>query len=305
MNKFFFILFIALSGTNSIALCNCSALLFENDTLNKQYFDSLSFNTYSSLGGGFASGNNAYKDLSKAQEFHAGNLCNIYAVLINFGYKNFTSLNDSSYVGINFYHLNSLGRSTNITNVPCPGNVFFKDSIKVSDIDTANGNVFSYNNPIYTDSNFAIGIDFDSMSILDTVALYTNKDGDAGTREQSWEQDFSGNWYTLKYNWPLNVDYAIFPIVNTSVGLNVISNNMPAFQLYPNPSANGYTKINLPILLIQNLQVYNSNLQLINSQITGTDETSSTIQFDICSKGIYFIKIKTNNLTSVQKIIVN
>ena len=182
MYKLIIVFFIIVTSNYKIAFSNTSALFSENDTLNKQYFDSLSYKTYASPGGGFVSGNNAYLDRSKTQEFHAGNLCNIYAVMIHFGNKSFTSLSDSSYVGINFYHINNTGRNTLSSSVPCPGTIFFKDSIKVSDIDTLNGNLLVYNNPIYTDSNFAIGIDFDQLNLSDTIALYTNKDGDSGAR---------------------------------------------------------------------------------------------------------------------------
>jgi hypothetical protein len=129
MTKFFFAFFIIVSCTTGVALCESSYFLSENDTLNKQYFDSLSYTTYSSPGGGFISGNNAYLDRAKAQEFHAGNLCNIIAVIINFGHKKFTSLSDSSYIGINFYDLNNTGRNTLVTNAPCPGNIFHKDQL--------------------------------------------------------------------------------------------------------------------------------------------------------------------------------
>jgi hypothetical protein len=304
MIKFFFAFFIILSCTGGIALCESSYFLSENDTLNKQYFDSLSYTTYSSPGGGFISGNNAYLDRAKAQEFHAGNLCNIIAVIINFGHKKFTSLSDSSYIGINFYDLNNTGRNTLVTNAPCPGNIFHTDSIRVADIDTTNGNILIYSNALYTDSNFAIGIDFDQLNSLDTIALFTNKDGAAGSREQSWELDEAGNWFTLKYNWPLNADYAIFPIVNTSVGLNVLSNKVQNISISPNPSAIGFTNINLSKDLIYDMQVYNSNMQLINSKLIGIDEKTASVKFEANSKGIYFIKIKTENQISIQKLIV-
>lgn len=305
MTKFFFAFFIIVSSTTGLAFCESSCFLSENDTLNKQYFDSLSYTTYSSPGGGFISGNNTYLDKAKAQEFHAGNLCNIYAVIINFGHKAYTSLNDSSYVGINFYDLNNTGRNTLVTNAPCPGNIFHRDSIKVADIDTTIGNILIYNNPLYTDSNFAIGIDFDQLNLSDTIALFNNKDGDAGTREQSWEQDAAGNWFTLKYNWPLNADYAIFPIVNTSVGLEVLSSNTQKISVSPNPNTIGFTNISLPRDLIDELQVYNSNMQLMNSKLIVVDEKNTAVQFETYSKGVYFIRIKTKNQISIQKLIVN
>jgi hypothetical protein len=305
MTKFFFVFFVIISSANCFAFTKNSYFLTENDTLNKQYFDSLSYKTYASPGGGFVSGNNAYLDRSKAQEFNAGNLCNIYAVMIHFGYKSFTSLSDSSYVGVNFYHIDNLGRNSIVSNaVPCPGTVFYKDSIKVSDIDTLNGNLLLYNSPIFTDSYFAIGIDFDQLNALDTIALYTNKDGDSGAREQSWEQDASGNWYTLKYNWPLTVDYAIFPIVNTSVGIALIANKKPSLILSPNPTSIGEVNINISKSLVKSINVYNSNLQLINSKNIAKDNFNLTVELETQSPGIYFIEVNTKNNIYFEKLIV-
>ena len=279
-------------------------LFIENDTLNKQYFDSLSYKVYPSPGGGFASGNNIYLDKAKAQEFRAGNLCNIFGVLLYFGKKEFASLSDSSYLGINFYHLNGTGRNTVSASAACPGSIFYKDSIKVADIDTVNGNVLTYNNPLFTDSNFAIGIDFDQLHNADTIALFTNKNGDAGTREQSWEQDASGNWFTLKYNWPLNVDYAIFPIVNTSVGLNLIKTSKPSLTLSPNPTSNGEVNINISRSLVKTINIYSSNLQIVPSKSLAKDDDNLTVQFGTPSKGIYFIEVITKNNIHFEKLII-
>lgn len=287
----------------TITCSNCFAL--ENDTLNKQYFDTLSYKIYPSPGGGYCSGNNAYSDKAKVQEFHAGNLCNIYGVLINFGFINFSSLSDSSYVGIDFYDLNNTGKNTISNTAACPGNIFHKDSIKVADIDTSNGNVFIYSDPLYTDSNFAIGINFEKLNVLDTVALYTNKDGDSGSREQSWEKDISGKWLTLKYSWPLSVDYAIFPIVNTSVGMNLLASQKQEIVLAPNPSPSGITQLNIAKSEMIQFQVYNSNMQLVNSNLTSIGENNTLVQLEIAAKGVYFIQIKTHEFIGVQKFIVN
>jgi hypothetical protein len=304
MGKILQILLVLFCFISEIVKANSSIFFSENDTLNKLNFDSLSYYVYSSPGGGFASGNNVYLDRAKAQEFRAGNLCNIYGVLLYFGKKQFSSLSDSSYVGINFYHLNGIGRNTISASAVCPGNIFYKDSIKVADIDTINGNVLSYNNPIYTDSNFAIGIDFDQLNLADTIALYTNKDGDAGSRENSWEQDAAGNWFTLKYNWPLNVDYAVFPIVNTTVGMQVIKPSLQSLILSPNPTSVGEVNINISKSLVNTIHVYNSNLQLITSKFEVKDDLNLTLQLEKLSKGIYFIEVKTQNNIFIEKLIV-
>lgn len=305
MIKFFRVFAVFIFTFNFMALAAHKKLSFNNDTLNKTYFDSLSYKLYPSPGGGYVSGNNAYGDKVKAQEFHAGNQCNIYGVLLHFGHKKFTSLSDSSFVMINYYHLNGTGTSTISNTAPCPGNIFFTDSIKVSEIDTINGNVLNYASPLYTDSNFVIGLSFDKLKSMDTVALFTNKDGDAGNREQSWEQVASGNWYTLKYNWPLNADYALFPIVNTSVGLSVVTDNTTHVFLSPNPSTAGSTRISIPSGDIINIQVYNAGLQLIKSSIQPSDEKSTLVEFDSTGKGIYFVKIKTAEFITVKKLLVN
>ena len=279
-------------------------LFSENDTLNKQYFDSASYKLYASPDGGFASGNNAYSDKAKVQEFNVANGGNIYGVLIHFGYKKFNSQNDSSYVRLNFYQLNGIGTNTISSSAACPGNIFYTDSIKIADIDTVNGNIFNYINPIYTNSNFAIGIDFNSLHQSDTIALYTNIDGMGGNREQSWERDLHGNWYSLKYTWTLDVDYAIFPIVNTSVGIDAISNKTRPITIWPNPSENGQYYIDIDMTEIKLIQVYNSSLQLVDADFTNFNQK---IQISTKEKtsGVYFVKLVTKyNEIVVKKVII-
>lgn len=277
----------------------------ENDTLNKQYFDSLSYQLYPSPGGGFASGNNAYGDRAKAQEFRAGNLCNIYGVMLHFGHVQFQSFSDSSYLYVNFYDLSGTGRNTLTSSAKCPGNIFHKDSILLADIDTANGNILTYTNPLFTDSNFAIGIDLLSLNDSVDIALYTNKDGDAGSREQSWEKDANNNWYSLKFNWPLNVDFAIFPIVNTSVGINILSSLSETVSLQPNPTSNGEVLINVPLSALDACQVYNSNLQLVHATCSAVSYNQSKLDIATATAGIYFLKMRHNNSIIVKKIVVS
>jgi hypothetical protein len=277
----------------------------ENDTLNKQYFDSLSYQLYPSPGGGFASGNNAYGDKAKAQEFRAGNLCNIYGVMLHFGHVQFQSFSDSSYLYVNFYDLSGTGRNTLTSSAKCPGNIFHKDSILLADIDTVNGNMLSYTNPLFTDSNFAIGIDLFSLNDSVDIALYTNKDGDAGSREQSWEKDANNNWYSLKFNWPLNVDFAVFPIVNTSVGINILSSSSEAVSLQPNPTANGEVLINVPLSALDAYQVYNSNLQLVHATCSAVSNNQSKLDIAAATAGIYFLKMRINHSIIVKKIVVS
>ncbi|MCC6252217.1 MAG: T9SS type A sorting domain-containing protein [Bacteroidia bacterium] len=276
----------------------------QNDTLNKQYFDSLSYSLYQSPGGGYVSGNNAYHDKAKVQEFKAGNLCNIFAVMMNFGYKAYHSLNDSSYLYINYYAMDNLGKTTASNSALCPGNIIFKDSLKVSDIDTTNGNMFVYNSPIFTDSNFAIGIDFEHLFQADTVALYTNKDGDAGNREQSWEQDASGQWYSLKYNWPLNADYAIFPIVNTSLGLIPVSTGNSNIIVFPNPSTNEIINVYGQFSNEYVVNLFNASFQKVPYKIVYKTDKNLQIQPEITSRGIYFLQVKSKTGISFNKIII-
>ncbi len=276
----------------------------DNDTLNKIYFDSISYKLYPSPGGGFASGNNAYLDKAKVQEFHAENLCNIYAVLLHFGYKNYQSLNDSSLVYINFYHLDNLGRNSLSSNVSCPGTIFYRDSLKVADIDTTNGNTLSFPNPLFTDSIFAIGISFEKMFSTDTVALYTNTDGNSGSREQSWEQDASGNWFTLKYNWPLSVDFAIFPVVNTAAGMEDIK--VPPYELliYPNPATEQTINFQIPNNIILDFKLYNSLLQHVEVPYTRVNSEWVRINKGQLATGIYYLSVHTKNGHQMGKIVI-
>jgi hypothetical protein len=224
---------------------------------------------------------------------------------LHFGHVQFPTSNDSGYLYINFYDLSGTGRNSVTNSAKCPGNIFHKDSILLADIDTTNGNILTYANPLFTDSNFAVGIDLSDLPDSTEIALFTNKDGDAGIREQSWEKDGSGNWYTLKLNWPLLVDYAIFPIVNTAVGIHILTNTTAPVSLYPNPTENGALFINLPVTALQECQLFNSNLKLVQVTYTAVSNNQSKVNIANPTAGVYFLKLRVNGSVMVEKIVVS
>jgi hypothetical protein len=100
------------------------------------------------------------------------------------------------------------------------------------------------------------------------------------------------------------VDYAIFPIVNTSVGIELIANKKPSLILSPNPTSIGEVDINISKSLVKSINVYNSNLQLINSKIIAKDNFNLTVELETQSQGIYFVEVKTSNNIYFEKLIV-
>ena len=96
-----------------------------------------------------------------------------------------------------------------------------------------------------------------------------------------------------------------FPIVNTSVGINILSSSSEAVSLQPNPTANGEVLINVPLSALDAYQVYNSNLQLVHATCSAVSNNQSKLDIAAATAGIYFLKMRINHSIIVKKIVVS
>ncbi|UPT66072.1 MAG: hypothetical protein M0D57_16485 [Sphingobacteriales bacterium JAD_PAG50586_3] len=143
------------------------------------------------LNPGYASGNNAFGDLAKAQVFSLDNIAAVEGAIIWMGYKNYTSGNISSHIKVNLYDLKSTATGQGATALKLsPDSILRSEIVLLSDIDTSstfeNGaNVVLFDSPAYFDTLFSIGFDFSGLKEGDTIACYSTTNGDADSTENS------------------------------------------------------------------------------------------------------------------------
>ncbi len=177
------------------------------DTLNFPLQGQYTLYTY---GGGYVSGNNSYDDRAKANVFAYGSPSLLTGVLIDF------AVATSNTIDIEIAAWDNTGTGGK------PGNKLASTTIPLDDIflDVLNDQTtyVPFETPALMSSTFYVGIVLPPNA--DTVAIFTNVDGDP-VQGTAWEQWSDGQWfpYDDQASWGFEMDHAIFPIVNSEVGL--------------------------------------------------------------------------------------
>lgn len=209
------------------------------DTLDN-HFDNATVTLYAAPVGGFASGNSGYGEKAKIQEFDVDSSYTVEGFLFWFGYKAIQSApNDSSAVDFIFYNLDSTANINGIGRF-VPKTILEKKEVLLTDIDTSVNFSTGINiwmiPPRIVYQNYGVGIRLDKVHIKDTIALYSSSNGDPPVPTLSWEY-WQGSWNTMLNNWGLDIDFAIFPLVdltNLSLDNAGFIQGMKA-KIYPNP----------------------------------------------------------------------
>jgi hypothetical protein len=238
-----------------------------NDTIG---FTNKTDTLYSSPNGGYVSGINGYGDREKLQVyFPAPKPYSILGCIFLTGFKSQTAPQPDSKVCIKVKRFDA----TSTTVAPFSvGPKETKDSIFVnfnainSGISPENSatTVF-FNSPILVNTGYTVGLNFDSLAVEDSLALYTTRDDSAIVYGRSWE--FWNNRYQrIADTWGLNIDLGIFPIIDTLLtGIKILPTiETRVFPLPANDFINIQLQENIPnafisIIDMQGKLVYTDN----------------------------------------------
>ena len=278
------------------------------------HFDSATVTLYASPNGGFASGNSGYQELAKVQEFDVDTSYIVEGFLYWFGYKSHQSaFIDSSAIDFVFYNMDSAALINNLPRF-VPKTIIHQKEILVSDIDTSVSFSSGINvwmiPPSIVYSNYAVGFRMEKLNIKDTIAIYTSSDGDPPIPTLSWEY-WNGAWNSMEYNWGLDIDFAIFPIVDFS---NLGWEEIPfvsAMKLlaYPSPSNDkiqvSMEFINKTSAEVNILDISGKSCISIDQEMYEKGTHSKIMDISNLNSGIYFVVINDDKGRGVsQKIIV-
>ncbi len=215
------------------------------DTLDSHFIQATP-TLYASPNGGYVSGNSGFGETAKLQEFHLKN--NSYTVtgfLYWFARKTQNSApGDSSRLIMVWMDMDSAATVYDSNRV-VPRTTWARDTFLLNDLDTGavfGPNLFAWNiTPRTVNRNHAVGFRFERLAAGDTIALYSSTTGDAPRHAQSWEF-WNGAWRPIFHTWGLDIDFAIFPVVDFALGLE---ENSHTPVLYPNPAGNT-TRLSVP-----------------------------------------------------------
>jgi len=275
-----------------------------NDTIG---FTDKTDTLYASPNGGYVSGKNGYGDREKLQVyFPAPKPYSIIGCIFLTGFKSPTSTNPNSKACIKVKRFDA----TSITTAPFSvGPKETKDSVFInfnsintgSNIESSSTTAL-FNNPILVNTGFTIGINFDSLAVEDSLALYTTKDDSAFIYGRSWE--FWNNRYQrIADTWGLNVDLGIFPIIDTLLtGIKILPTINSS--VFPIP-ANDLITIDLQES-IENATIMILDMQgkLVFSQNYLQNQSNFQINTSDLSSGKYIIRINGKEKMAVAPLII-
>lgn len=270
---------------------------------NPFYANASGATIYGVTNGGYVSGTNDYGDLAKVQQFASpGSGYEVSGLLAWIATKE----DNGSSITANLYDLDGPGTNSGGAVNNAPGTVLASTAKAVAQIDTMGFYTrFDFQNPVQISSGYAIGLDFSGMTAnADQVSIVSNIQGDAGGAELAWEKWSTGAWYTMASAWTSSgdIDLALFPILCQSGPVGIEEQNEASFQLYPNPNNGNFVVVN-PNMIDGNLTVYDALGQVVSSQAT---KGQSAISMNLQNKqaGIYFVKIDSDQLNWVKRIVI-
>lgn len=273
------------------------------DTLNWERFQEGTATLYTSPNGGYIFGKNGYGDRAKAQTFAHTESHVLRAALMQFGTVTFSSGDPESKLRVYVYANNGIGRTTNGMVVNAPDSVLAFKDVPMSSLPT-DGGLFEVD---LSDSSlaffgmFSIGIDLTMLAEGDTVALMSTTDGDGENRQAVWELEANGEWITVltAFSWELDVDLAIFPLVDVNDPLNVPDLAVDA-RLFPNPTKDLLT------LHIGFRSHWQAQLMGMDGRIMKTfsfTDDKATVDMSELPSGVYVLRVSDGIRSTTQRVI--
>ncbi len=281
------------------------------DTLGfDDFFESVA-TVYESPGSGYSSGNNQYGDKVKAQVFVIDSSFVLKEVLLWFGAKDANSGDSNSKLKVKLHNRDGIGTASGGDVDNAPGSRIDSAEVLVSDIDIAEFTTVLFNDLILY-GDFAVSVDFSQLSSGDTLGLYTTADGDASVSERSWEKWMDDTWHTMYVAWDLNVDFAIWPVIDAStsgIEEEAFFEGIRMYQSTPNPASS-------EVVIQFELQEYTEKLSLEIYDVGGrrikevrqndinAGQHKMTVDVMELSSGSYYYSIKTATGRITKKMLV-
>jgi hypothetical protein len=274
-----------------------------NDTVG---YTSKADTLYSSPNGGFVSGVNGYGDREKLQVYIPVRPFSIIGYIFATGFKSAPSANPSSRVCLKVKRFDATSTPTapfSIGPKETKDSVFipFNSITAAAEFENSlNSGVFS--NPILINSSYTIGLNFDSLAAQDTLAVYTTPDDSALIYGRSWEL-WNNRYQRIGDTWGLNVDLAIFPIIDTLLnGIKILP--LVESNVFPVPATELVTVSLLENIGKASVMVLDMTGKMVHYQILEDNITHFQINTSSFRSGKYIIRINGKERMSVSPLLI-
>ncbi len=272
---------------------------------------------YTSGNGGYVAGINGYADIQKAQTFspslYSVNEMVVFGAMYWFGAK---VVGADGNVGFRIYNLDNTGVST-LGNVACPGTALVTDNVALSNVDTSSSSagmyIHNFSVPQYVMADFGVGCTFVNCGAGDTIGLVSTTDGNSGGMEAAWEEWSDNSWHSFlePNNWGLDLEMAIFPIVEMGTGmgeaaLNGISIGFSTGNVFTTNTTLNYTIADASEKVT--IRIIDAQGRVVSEEVRN-NQTAGSYTYDInganMAAGVYYAQIQTNGTGVAVKMVKN
>ena len=282
-------------------------LTAQTDTLNS-FYKSTGSTVVASPNGGYASGTNGYGDREKLQAFVPTQPYSVLGAIVWFAVKNELSAQpEQSNIWLKLRR-HDITAQTTVPFIAGPKETIDSVSFSINNLQAGTStelgyNYLPFNSPVLVSSPYGISVSFtEGMQAEDTLAIMHSADDSVIAVGQSWET-WNGNWRRMIDNWGLNIDFAIFPVIDTTLnGLAAMPNL--EFKVFPNPADKQVNISHDPILGGVQIEVLNTSGQRVMHLSEKQSITTTILDVSNLSKGIYFIKIISDDQYGVKPIVI-
>ena len=141
--------------------------------------------------------------------------------------------------------------------------------------------------------------------------MVATADGDAGQSELSWEQWDDNTWHTMFQAWPLDIDFAVWPVVdNSSASIDDegFFDGIKLGQSQPNP-AGAETTIQYELQNNANVtfEMYDVTGKKVISMNEGAQNKGKhtiNLTTEKLASGTYYYSLKADNNRITKKLVV-
>jgi hypothetical protein len=280
----------------------------QTDTLNL-FFNFNSTELISSPNGGYVSGNNGYGDKEKLQAFIPDTNYSVLGALVWMGnIKRNAANSENSSVWLKMRRFDVSPVAT-IPFVVGPKDVldstsFALDSLRADSTYENGWNYLPFNAPVFAGQPYGLSLSFEDLEPGDTCAIQHCAEDSVLGAGNSWEI-WNGNWRRMIDNWGLNIDFAIFPVIDTTLN-TVLNLNRINVEIFPNPTADELT-ITLPEMLIGKevyIAAYSTDGRLALKTHRVIEESRTKIDARRIQSGAYSLVIYCKNWIGCSQLIV-
>jgi hypothetical protein len=291
-----------------ISLSISSLLLGQTVTLNS-FFTEGGATVTASPNGGYVSGTNGYGDKEKLQVFLPDGNYSVLGAFVWIAKKEVLSSGGAeSLLSLKMRRFDATPSQT-IPFYAGPKEVLDSVSVPLSQLQAgatlAEGiNYISFSSPVFAGQPYGMSVSFENILPQDTLAVMHSAIDSVLAEGQSWEI-WNGNWRRIIDNWGLNIDFAIFPVIDTTLNATAKISNL-GFAAFPNPSSNYITlridqEVTASSFIYEIIDVKGRTMQ---KQVVMNPIRFTSIDVAELNNGIYLLKVVADHKVGVQPIII-